>query len=207
MGETTEQHSDSIGTGTTGTTAVADRVPLGASAVAGVGAYLLGYLLTYLTQSGAVRERVSGLNVLVDLFGGEPVAVWQGVGWYFYNAHFVSTVVPSFGGTRTVDLIASADANLAYLYVLPPLALLAAGAAGAFLADAAEATDGAVAAVGVVPAYFLLAVGGAFVFAYGGGDAGSVHPEYVTAALLAGLVYPVVFGGIGGALGGVVGGE
>ncbi|MFC7068142.1 transporter [Halobaculum lipolyticum] len=206
MGETQEQHGG-IGTETAGSTGLADRVSLGTGAVAGVGAYVLGYLLTYLTQAGAVRDRLAGLNFLASLFGGEQVAAWQGVGWYFYNAHFVSTTVPSFGGTRTANLIASADANLAYLYVLPPLALLAAGAGVAFLADAGDPADGAVAALGVVPAYFLLALAGAFVFAYGGGDAGSVHPEYVTAALLAGLVYPAVFGAVGGAVAGVVGGE
>ncbi|UIP01140.1 transporter [Halobaculum sp. CBA1158] len=181
---------------------VVDRVAFVRGAAAGVGAYLLGYLATYVTQAGAVRDRLSGLNFLAELFGGEGIAAWQGVGWYFYNAHFVATVSPSFGGgTRSTNFLATAEANLAYLYVVPPVALLAAGVAVAALRGADDPADGAVAALGVVPAYFLLAVVGAFAFAYGAGDAGSVHPEYVTAALLAGVVYPAVFGGIGGAIG------
>ncbi|WP_225917777.1 transporter [Halobaculum rubrum] len=183
-----------------------ERISLGPGAIAGVGAYLLGYLVTYATQAGAVRERVSGLNFLTSLFGGDPVAAWQGVGWYFYNAHFVATVSPSFGGgTRSSNLLASADAGLTYLYVVPPLALLFAGVAVAVFAGVDDPAYGALAALGVVPAYFLLAVVGTVAFAYGVGDAGSVHPDYVTGALLAGVVYPAVFGGIGGALGSLVG--
>ncbi|MXR41574.1 transporter [Halobaculum sp. WSA2] len=188
-----------------GTGGIRERVSLLPGTLAGVGAYLLGYLVVYVTQAGAVRERLSGLNFLTSLFGGDPVAAWQGVGWYFYNAHFVATVSPTFGGgARSSNLLASADAGVGYLYVVPPLALLLAGAAVAMLHEAEEATDGALAALGVVPAYFLLAVVGTVAFAYGVGDAGSVHPDYVTAALLAGVVYPAVFGGVGGALGSLV---
>ncbi|WP_435065572.1 transporter [Halobaculum sp. EA56] len=177
------------------------RVALVPGAAAGAGAYLLGYLITYVTQSGAVRDRLSGVNFLASLFGGDPVAAWQAVGWYFYNAHFVATLSPSLGGTRATNFLSASDANLAYLYLVPPAALLLAGAAAAALHGADAPTDGAVAALGVVPAYFLLAVVGAFAFAYGVGDAGSVHPDYVTAALLAGVLYPAVFGAAGGAVG------
>jgi len=188
-----------------GTDGIRDQISLLHGALAGVGAYLLGYLVTYVTQAGAVRERLSTLNFLASLFGGDPVAAWQGVGWYFYNAHFVATVSPTFGGgARSSNLLASADAGLGYLYVVPPLALLLAGAAVAMLHEAEEATDGALAALGVVPAYFLLAVLGTVAFAHGVGDAGSVHPDTVTGALLAGIVYPAVFGGTGGALGSIV---
>jgi len=194
------------GTGGSNTDGIRERISLAPGALAGVGAYLLGYLATYVTQAGAVRDRLSTLNFLTSLFGGDPVAAWQGVGWYFYNAHFVATVSPSFGGgTRSSDLLASADAGLTYLYVVPPLALLLAGAAVAVVEGVDGPADGALAALGVVPAYFLLAVVGTVAFAYGVGDAGSVHPDYVTGALLAGVVYPVVFGGVGGALGSLVG--
>ncbi|MFC7136651.1 transporter [Halobaculum litoreum] len=205
MGETSERPG-SVATGPGDETSVLERVAFVPGTAAAVGAYLLSYLVTYVTQSAAVRDRLAGLNFVAGLFGGDPVAAWQAVGWYLYNAHFVATVVPSLGGgTRAANLLASADANLGYLYLVPPLALLAAGAAVARVADARDARDGAVAALGTVPAYFLLAIAGAFVFAYGAGDAGSIHPEYVTAALLAGLVYPAVFGSVGGAVGGLLG--
>jgi hypothetical protein len=186
---------------------IRDRASIAPGAVAGVGAYLLGYLATYATQAGAVRERLSALNFLANLFGGEAVAAWQAVGWYLYNAHFVATVSPAFGGgTRLSNLLASADAGLGYLYAVPPLALAVAGATVAVLDGADDPTDGAVAALGVVLAYAALAAVGTVAFAYGVGDAGSVHPDYVTGALLAGVVYPAAFGSIGGAIGSLIGG-
>jgi len=205
MGDLTERTDDGTTTGDDWPGTV-DRVGLAAGSAAGAGAYLLGYLVTHVTQAGAVRDRLRALNFLTGLFGGEPVAAWQGVGWYFYSAHFVATVSPTFGGgTRSTNFLATAEANLAYLYLVPPVALLLAGAAIAFLGGAENPTDGVVTALGVVPAYFLLAVVGAAAFAFGVGDAGSIHPEYVTAALLAGVVYPTVFGGAGGAVGAAVG--
>ncbi|MFW5934715.1 MAG: transporter, partial [Halolamina sp.] len=83
------------------TSNVTDRLPLGAGAGSGIAAYLLGYLLTYVWQSGSVEERLSGYNFVSELFGGEPIAVWQGVGWLFYNAHFVDTQFDAFGGTQS----------------------------------------------------------------------------------------------------------
>ncbi|WP_313691039.1 transporter [Halorarum halobium] len=181
---------------------ISDRVPFAIGTAAGLGAYVLGYLVTYVWQSGSVRERLSGINALVDLFGGDPIPVWTGVGWYFYNAHFVDVLIPGFGGRRAENFIASADGgSLTLLYVLPPLALLLAGFAASAYANAGDAGGGAVAGLAVVPAYALLALVGTFLFAYGTGDGSSVHPDYVTGVLLAGIVYPAVFGAAGGAIG------
>ena len=179
-----------------------DGIRFGVGAVAGAAAYALGYLVTYVWQSESVRERLSGINFLVELLGGDPIPAWTGVGWYFYNAHYVDVLVPGFGGTRAENFVASADGgNLVLLFAVPPLLLLLAGLAASAYSSARDAIDGALAGLAVVPPYFLLAVVGAFVFAYGTGDGGSVHPDYVTAVLLAGLVYPGVFGAVGGALG------
>lgn len=179
-----------------------NSIPFTTGAVAGVGAYVLGYLVTYVWQSGAVRDRLRGINALVEFFGGDPIPAWTGVGWYFYNAHFVDVLIPSFGGTRTENFIASADdGSLTMLYVVPPLILLLAGFAVAAYSNAGDPTDGAVAGLAVVPAYALLALVGTFLFTYGSGDGGSVRPDYVTGVLLAGLTYPIVFGAAGGAIG------
>jgi hypothetical protein len=69
---------------------ITDRVRLFRGAIAGVGAYLLGYLVTYLLHAGSVAERLRGFNFVVDLFGGDPIAVWQGVGWLFYRENKAS---------------------------------------------------------------------------------------------------------------------
>ncbi|QKY19401.1 transporter [Halolamina sp. CBA1230] len=184
------------------TNSVADRLPFGAGAGAGIGAYLLGYLITYVWQSGSVAERLQGYNLITELLGGEPIAVWQGVGWLFYNAHFVSVRIDAFGGTQSQNFIAGSDGgSLALLYAIPIVLLLAAGLLTARVADAAEPAEGAIAGAAIAIGYAPLAVIGRFLFSYEGAAA----PDLVTAILLAGLVYPLVLGAIGGTAGSLVG--
>lgn len=173
-----------------------DRLPLAQGAGAGVAAYLLGYLLTYVWQSGSVEERLASFNFIADLFGGDPIAVWQAVGWLFYNAHFVRTrATGGLGGPRSQNFIAGSDGGaVVLLYLVPVVLLLAAGLAVARLGGAADIADGAVGGATVVLGYLPLAVVGRFLFNYDG----SVAPDLVTAVLLAGLVYPLVFGALGG---------
>ena len=179
----------------------------GFGAASGTIAYVLGYLVVYVTQRSDVEEQLSTFNVITDLFGGDPIPAWQAVGWLFYNAHFVDTEIPGFGGSRVENFIASSDdGTLTLLYLVPPLLLLAAGFATAYLAEVDEPGVGAPVGALVTVAYLPLAVAGAFVFAYTIGD-GTIAPDVVTAVLLAGVVYPAVFGGVGGALAGVVNDE
>ena len=178
---------------------------VGGGAVAGAAAYVFGYLSTYVTQQNQVDEQLAGFNFLADLFGSDPIPAWQAVGWLFYNAHFVDTEIPSLVGSgRSLNLIAEADGgSLALLYVVPPLFLLVAGLAVGRLAGASTPVDGAKSGVLVLAGYLPLAVIGAFLFRYSVGD-GSVAPDLITAVLLAGVVYPVVFAGAGGALSGLI---
>jgi hypothetical protein len=181
---------------------IADRLPFGAGAGAGVGVYLLGYLVSYVWLSGSVEERLEGYNFVAQLFGGEPIAVWQGVGWLFYNAHFVDTRVEGFGGTQSQNFIAGGDGGaITLMYLVPIVLLLAAGVVTARVADADDASAGATAGAAVAIGYFPLALIGRFLFSY----QGSAAPTLVTAVLLAGAVYPLVFGAVGGALGSAVG--
>lgn len=175
-----------------------DDLPLAVGALAGGGTYVLGYLLTYLLAGEEVRQ--SALTGLLDLFAGEPTT-WKVVGWLFYNAHMVETVVPGFPGSRTIDLIAEGGGSATLLYLVPPILLLAAGLLVVRQADGdRDATDGAFAGTTVVLGYLPLAVVGAFVFAVEVADA-TMQPEVGMALILAGLVYPVAFGALGGALG------
>ena len=167
-------------------------------AVAGAAAYLLGYLSVYVTQSGRIEEGLSGLNFLAELFGGDPISTWQVSGWLFYNAHFVETVSPAvFGGTSSRNLLMQAE-GAGYLLLVPPVLLLAAGLVAGRVAGAESPLDGARSGAFVLAGYLPLALVGAFLFRYAVGD-GTVAPDIVTAALLAGAVYPGVFGAIGGA--------
>ena len=167
---------------------------------AGVAAYVLGYLFTYVTQNGAVEEQLAGVNALADLFGGDPIPTWQAVGWLFYNGHFVDTRVPSLiGGDQMTNLISQADGGtLSILFVVPPVLLVLAGVVAGRFAGGTDPTDGAKNGALVVVGYLPLAVLGAFLFRYSVGD-GTVAPDVITAVLLAGAVYPAAFGAIGGA--------
>ncbi|MFC6730515.1 transporter, partial [Natronoarchaeum mannanilyticum] len=125
------------------TTERIDRRTIGLGAALGAAAYVLGYLVTYVTQRGSVEERFEGFNFVADLLGGDPIPAWKGVGWLFYNAHFVDTEIPGFGGTQTRNFVANADGgSLALLFLVPPLLLLGAGVVAATLSRAATAADG-----------------------------------------------------------------
>lgn len=163
-------------------------------AATGAVAYVLGYLVVYVTQGDRIEESLSGINFFADLFGGDPIPTWQAAGWLFYNAHFVDTMF-QIGGAQSRNLLTEADGG-SLLFVLPPLLLLVAGVVAGRAAGASDPTDGAQAGAFVLAGYLPLAVIGAFLFRYSGGE---IAPDIVTAVLLAGAVYPAVFGAIGGA--------
>lgn len=182
-------------------TGTSTRTGLGTSAGLGALVYVAGYLVTYVWQSANVENAHDGYNFVADLFGGDPIPAWKGVGWLYYNAHGVVFTHPELGGGRGArNFIANGNAP-ELLYLLPPLFLLAAGVVVARAASARSADAGARAGVGVVVGYFLLALVGLAVFQHTSGGS-TIHVDYVPGVLLAGVVYPVVFGGLGGALGG-----
>lgn len=187
--------------------ATSDRLPLnaevlGRGALMGAVAYVLGYLLTFLVVSASG----SGSS------GDSPVPGWKLIGWYFYNGHFVNLDVSGqLGGLATSDLsslvAASDSATVQLVYVVPVVALLVAAVLlYRQVGPLAEARDAAIAGALVVVGYLPLAVVGALVTAYTGSisifgfEVGSVtiQPQLLPAVLLAGLVYPLVFGALGG---------
>ncbi|PSQ56455.1 MAG: hypothetical protein BRD23_09430 [Halobacteriales archaeon SW_9_67_25] len=173
-------------------------VPLAAGAVVGPVAWVLGYLLTYLVASGRIRE--SGLGQLLE-FLGEDGAVYKLVGWVFYNSHFVETVVDGAPVSVAGNAIGGDQGFTPLLFVVPPALLLAAGLAVARFQGSETSRDGILAGVAVVPAYLVLSVAGALLFTISAGPA-TGRPDVLLAVLLAGVVYPAVFGGIGGVVAG-----
>ena len=171
-----------------------DRVPLGSGAVAGGVAYVLGYVFTYALTSGDLRE--SPLNRFAELVGGEDITL-QLVGWLFYNGHFVPTLVdaPVFGGST--NFIAETEAFLPLLYVIPPLLIVGAGLAVARRSlGAGDVTDAALAGASVAVGYLPLSLLGIVAFGVSLGSS-SGGPDPILAAVLAGVVYPAIFGIIG----------
>ncbi|MEF8853651.1 MAG: hypothetical protein V5A44_13375 [Haloarculaceae archaeon] len=177
------------------TRSVPDAAPmLARGGLVGVAAWLLGYLVTYLLHGGNVRDALA--TDILEFLAGDPVT-WKLVGWLYFNAHFVDASVPGLLGSSTVNLLSGAeDAALLVLYVVPPVALLGAGVflAGGTDEPATAAREGAAVALG----YLLVSLVAAFAVRITVADA-VAGPVLVTAVLLAGLVYPFVFGALGGA--------
>lgn len=173
----------------------ADDLPLVEAGAAGVLAWTLGYVFTYLLVGSDVRE--SGMNRFIEAFEGEP-ATYELVGWAFYNAHFVDIVYSGFAGSVLPgNYISGEDGFTPLLYVIPPLLLVAAGLAVGRYHGATDVNGGAVAGALVLPGYLVLAVAGAVLFQVSAaGTTG--RPDILPAVFLAGVVYPGVFGALGG---------
>jgi len=185
------------------TRSVPDVAPvLARGGLVGVAAWLLGYLVTYLLHSGNVRDALG--TAILEFLAGDPVT-WKLIGWLYFNAHFVDASVPGLFGSSTTNLLSGAEeATLLVLYVLPPLVLVAVGAfvARGTTETAEAAKEGAAVTAGYLPASLVAA----FAVRISVGDA-VAGPVFVTAVLLAGLVYPLVFGVVGGVATAVVSGE
>ena len=172
-----------------------DDRPYVAGALAGVLAWVLGYVLTYLLTATELDD--SALNAFVEFAEGES-ATYELVGWVFYNAHFVDVRyvnVSPFSPPR--NFVGGEDGFTVLLYVLPPLLLFGAGLAVCRYRGVAETAAGAVTGALVLPGYLVPSVGGVFLFEVTVGNA-SGAPALLPAIVLAGLLYPVVFGAAGG---------
>lgn len=161
----------------------------------GVGAvaFLLGYLVTWIL-AGA---KAAGTTVGGVLIGSVPE--WKVVLWMFYDSHFVGTRTPEvfgpggglLGGGDLVDTVGAFDAE--YLFAVPVVLLLLAGATVAARSGAATPRKGFFAGLTVAVGYLAIAVLGLFVATEGG-----IAPSPLRAIVIAGVVYPVVFGALGG---------
>lgn len=188
-------------------------LPLVEGAVAGAGAYVVGYLLTYVA-------------LFVDLEGssdGMGEIGLEGAGILFYNAQFVRAdlgggvtrnflweLARNLGLPRALDDPALVDPGSLTLptityTVLVAAVLVAAGFAVARLASrsGATATGGMEAGMTVVAGYLPLALLGSVLFGLGllewAAEPGAA-PDVLGTILLAGLTFPLVFGAVGGHL-------
>ncbi len=167
------------------------------SALAGGLAWGLGYVFTYLLVAADVES--SPLNRLIEFFGGESTT-YELVGWVFYNAHLVEisyTGIGIFSPPR--NFVGGEDGFTVLLYLIPPALLLIAGLAIGRYRGVVDTNDGAVTGALVAPGYLVLSIVGVFLFDVSVGDA-SGAPDPIPAILIAGIIYPVVFGALGGIL-------
>ncbi|WP_459888135.1 transporter [Halostagnicola bangensis] len=180
------------------------RMSIVVGALAGVAAWILGYLVTYAGAIGDIRADEQA--ELLELAAEESIE-FEMVGLLFYNAHNVAAEVPQYSVFQALErshnfVLADGGSSL-FLYLVPVLVLLLAGGAVASytVSDLEVSTDAALAGGMVVLGYFPLVVIGLFVFSIDLGD-GAMRPEPLFATALAGLAYPLVFGSIGGVLAG-----
>ncbi|WP_144904012.1 transporter [Halobellus captivus] len=186
-------------TATTDGIAPASRT-LGMGAIAGLLSYAITYAITYAMTGEQIANSLAAR--ILELATGDP-GTWKLVGWVFYSTHYVTSEIPGLFGSTAVNLISRGDGFSAALFVIPPVVLLIAGGLVAVVGRAETPLSGAFGGASVAIGYLPLAIAGAFLFSISVGDS-TAGPTLVTAALLAGLVYPLVFGGVGGALGSFV---
>lgn len=167
--------------------------------VAGTVAFLAGYALTYAWKASTVNDALRGVNFVADLLGTTTIPTWKAVAWLFYGQHYVQTTHPTIGGRGMLNLVQQSN-DTTVLLLIPPLLLVLAGAIVVAIEEREELGSAALGGALVVAGYAPLAIAGAFVTAHEMGDAGTVAPDPVGAILVAGLLYPIVFGGIGGAI-------
>jgi hypothetical protein len=175
-----------------------DRGGVVAGGVAGLAAWVLGYVGTYLVVAPDVRD--SGLNRIIEAVQGDPATVDM-VGWVFYNAHLAETVVADVPllGTTSLSFVGGDGGFTPLLYALPPLLLLVAGLAAGRYQAPTSASEGVVAGLTVLPGYLLASAVGASLFRLRVGAA-TIFPDLIPAVFVAGVAYPLLFAGAGGAL-------
>jgi hypothetical protein len=186
----------------------------------GIGAYLLGYLVTYgwlgsriepiagtvwVTRSAGQSELAGLLMSYVEAFGGVSPSTWAG--WLFYNAHFVPLSVNAEGRGASLsdpNVLLAADAQLLpVLFLVPPLLLIAAGAVSVAMRSPPTLggllPGGARGGMAIIAGYLPLVLVGAVIFAIGEpmGYRG-ISPNLLWSVLVMGIGYPLLFGGLGG---------
>lgn len=160
-------------------------------------------------QSAAGTE-TSLAFLLVD--GGVADTTWAG--WLFFNAHLVPIITGNFpfsAGTLVPNiLLAAPTPQYLFLFAVPPITLSLAGALLARHTTRGQtiispslglrlpnsAVRGASIAMGYVPCVLV----GALVFSASTADArvAALAPDLFLSVLVAGLIYPMVFGALGG---------
>jgi len=160
------------------------RVSITAGVLAGAGAFVAGYLLTFLLV--VVDARAGGGRLGANLF--------ESVGLLFFNAQFVDTAVTTGFSTETFNPLRDASAGGGAipraLWTLVPVAVLV--VAGR---RAAAGRSSVVGGASIVAGYLPLVALGTVVFQFE-----ELSPETWPALLIAGVAFPVACGVLGGVL-------
>ncbi|WP_115865693.1 hypothetical protein [Halorussus litoreus] len=172
---------------------------------AGVLAYLAQFAVAFALLGSRVGTALQSIQVEMEYgdadafttFVDGSIPTWKAVGWFLHSAHNAKLVapLPDFGTTLTLNLVSRTGGQFQLLYLLPPIALVAAG----FLVARTSTTygargeqyTGASVALGYVPCCIV----GGLLFTVG---RPAIGPSLLQSILYAGIGYPVVFGYLGG---------
>ena len=189
-----------MATTTSGSAGRPDGRDLLVGSAVGLGTWLVGYLLAYLVVAPDVRGSIP--NRLIEALQGAPATV-DVVGWVFFNAHLVLTVVSDVPviGSWSRSFIGTDGGFTPLLYLVPVGLLIAAGLAMGRYRGATAVDDGILAGLTVVPGYAVGSVVSVQLFAVSVAGV-TAAPDLVTAVALAGIGYPAICGAVGGALAG-----
>lgn len=167
----------------------------------GAAAYVVGYVLTF-------------IFVAIDGVESSDIESWKFVGWVFYGGHNVDVETTLSAGGQSESQTSSVFEGTSdltstipeFLYLLLPVVVLVGAGFLMYTVVGRRLETGAAAGVGasVAVGYLVLAVIGTFLFEYSRSSAlgeATAGPEMTMGILLAGIVYPVVFGAIGGVVG------
>ena len=170
-------------------------------------AYFVGLLGTYALfastegRSGAADEAVTVSDETIETFlltldeapeTFDSIAAFAG--WIFYNAHGVAI---SVGNEGTINLAALTDLGLVSFALIPAVLLFCFGGLVALLKRADGLLGGFISGSSVLIGYLPLAVAGALFFKIS--ESGTtLAVQLLPAILLAGILFPLLFGGLAG---------
>lgn len=182
-------------------------------AVGGVCAFVAGYLVYALLfgsdlRRGFVRgfsQRAGGRQAL-EAMGVTLPSEWVVSGWGYYATHYVNVeVVARANGAQRSATLPDLTAGFGVWNLIPPLVLLIAGALVARSVTPVDGSGAATAGATVVAGYLPAAVAGKFLFTWettltiAGQPVGfEMAPALVGSVLVAGTIYPLLFGALGG---------
>jgi hypothetical protein len=140
------------------------------------------------------RETAVALAQIYEQASETPGTAIKLLGWVFYGAHGVSVQVANEGAVNILSLFV--DSTLVYT-LIPAVLLFVFGGLVALLKRAEGFLGGFISGSSVLLGYFPLAtVGAVFATISAGGETASV--QLLPAILLAGIIFPLVFGGLAG---------
>lgn len=181
------------------------NIPWKKAALFGAAAFVVGFVLVtgFVIAEGALDDTQDGIEDEDD----DDISVLNVLSWLFFNTHLVDVEFDTVLGAGSIDLLSEIDEDeglsipVVVWRLLPVSVLTVTGylLASRTLPATADETDGAkrgaTLAAGYLPLVFLAAV----IFEESA-EGASIGVDLFEALLIAGLLYPAIFGAIGGYL-------